>query len=493
MKICYIISTCDKYLDNRVSYQMETMFKNINKNDIYYLTSKPNEERRQFGWYTMDDTQNITWKYIHFIYNMKDEFLNYDWYVLIDDDTFVFHERLQTYLSTFNSKENYYIGKELDHIKKDFCIYMSGGAGYVISKALYTLINEYIKKIGKNEAYYQLINLQEQFCDDLCIGLWIKEISKTNTVKQLNNNHFHLGIHENELQLLNAITFHKVIKKEQFDFYLAVSQNDNKIIKKGDTVFALITDEKYFNKAKITIRDLRLKGNWTGPIVVATIDFYLNKNFIDYYGITEVKFPSIDKSEMLEKIGPNGFTDGDKREINKINQWEKLHIFDEYFKRWERVVYLDSGLRIFEDVKYLLELDYKNKILGHIDGTLFKTQISYDNAQLVFELLNEYGHDILEKSHMLNCFWIYDTNILQTCNKSQLIQIMNKYPLCKCNEMTAMNLLLNFKYKLWQPFPEKATNGKTIFNWTELSGQQNKTWRDYCLIKYPVTIFENDI
>lgn len=44
MKICYIISTCDKYLDTRVSYQMETMFKNINKNDIYYLTSKPNEE-----------------------------------------------------------------------------------------------------------------------------------------------------------------------------------------------------------------------------------------------------------------------------------------------------------------------------------------------------------------------------------------------------------------------------------------------------------------
>jgi hypothetical protein len=101
---------------------METMFKNIDKRDIYYLTSKPNEDKIHFGWNTMDDTQNITWKYIHFIYNMKDEFLNYDWYVLIDDDTFVFHERLQTYLSTFNSKENYYIGKELDHIKKDFCI-----------------------------------------------------------------------------------------------------------------------------------------------------------------------------------------------------------------------------------------------------------------------------------------------------------------------------------------------------------------------------------
>ena len=89
MRICYIISTCDKYLNTRVTYQMETMFKNINKNDIYYLTSKPNVEGRQFGWYAMDDLKNITWKYIHFMYNMDGEFLNYDWYIFIDDDNIV--------------------------------------------------------------------------------------------------------------------------------------------------------------------------------------------------------------------------------------------------------------------------------------------------------------------------------------------------------------------------------------------------------------------
>jgi hypothetical protein len=301
-------------------------------------------------------------------------------------------------------------------------------------------------------------------------------------------------MHKNIIFYKNAFTFHELRTFADFKYYMG----ENNIIKKKDTVFALITDEKYFNKAKITIRDLRLKGNWSGPIVVATIDFDLNKNFIDYYGITEVKFPQIDKSIMLKKIGPNGFSIGDKREINKVNQWEKLHIFDEYFTQWERVVYLDAGLRVLDDIKHLLKLDYKNKILAPIDGIinkplLFKTQINYDSAELVSELLNEYGDDILEKKHMLNCVWIYDTNILDICNKSQLIQIMNKYPLCKCNEMTAMNLLLNFKYKLWEPFPEKASNGKTIFNWTELSGQQNKTWRDYCFVKYPVTIFENDI
>ena len=179
-----------------------------------------------------------------------------------------------------------------------------------------------------------------------------------------------------------ALTFHELRELSDYEYYMGIKIDNGYFIRRG-TVFALITDKKYFEKAKTTIRDLRLKGNWQGPIVLATIDFDLNKNFIDYYGITEVKFSPIDKREMLRKIGSNGFTDGDKREIYKINQWEKLHIFDEYFKRWERVIYLDAGLRVLDDVKNLLELDYKNKLLAPIDGTLFKSQISYDNEEIV--------------------------------------------------------------------------------------------------------------
>jgi len=478
MKICYIISTCNKYLDTRVCYQMQTFLKYIDKNDIYYLTSVANVERRQFGWNTMDDSKNITWKYIHFIYNMRNDFLNYDWYIFIDDDTFVFNGRLGKYLSTFDFNKCYYIGHELDHIKDSYCEYMSGGAGYAISNALYKCIYNYVQKNGINNSF-------KHWCDDLCIGLWIQEIAKTTEVKCIHNSNFHIKMRKDVISYKNALTFHELRTFADFKYYMGENT------KKKDTVFALITDEKYFEKAKITIRDLRLKGNWSGPIVVATIDFDLNKNFIDYYNITEVKFPPIDKSEMLKKIGPNGFSIGDKREINKVNQWEKLHIFDEYFTQWERVVYLDAGLRVLDDIKHLLKLDYKNKILAPIDGTLFKTQISYDNTQLVSELLNEYGDNILEMNHMLNCVWIYDTNILEIFDKSQLIQIMNKYPLCKCNEMTAMNLLLNFKYNLWKPFPEKASNEKFLFEWSELN-RKGTDWREYCLIKYPVTISMDD-
>ena len=501
MSICYIISTCDKYIETRVKYQMETFLKNVNKNDIFYLTSKPNIENRQFGWQCMDDTQNITWKYIHFIYNMN--IPNYDWYIFIDDDTFVFENRLKNFLQQYNSKDSYYIGKECGHIKEEFCVYMSGGAGYVISNKLYKLIYDYIKRTGINEAYYPLINLKEQFCDDLCMGIWINEIKKENKVNQIHSNLFHTKLHKSQESLNESITFHKVTTQKLFIFYSSIADKEKKLVlieenkPKFDTVFTLITDSNYFNKAKRTIIDLRTRGKWNGDIVLVTIDFNLNEIFKEFYNVIEAKFPLIDKTNLLNKIGSEGFTNNpDKRELNKLNQWEKLHIFDDYFLKWSRVVFLDSGLRVLDDVKYILELDYKDRLLAPQDSKLyenreFNCQISYDKPELNNEFINEYGENILKSNYMLNCMWIYDTNILKLCDKKQLIEAMNKYTFCKNNEMVIMNILFHFKYHLWERLPIMASNGKILFDWCELNNP-NKTWKDYCFIKYPATITFDD-
>jgi hypothetical protein len=261
---------------------------------------------------------------------------------------------------------------------------------------------------------------------------------------------------------------------------------------KEDTTFALICDIAYWEKAKRTIIDLRSKGNWQGSIVLVTIDFDLNINFKDFYNIIEVKFPIIDKRALLEKIGSNGFSNSDKRELTKTNQWEKLHIFDDYFKAWQRVVFLDAGLRVLDDVSHLLALDYKNKILAPIDGkisqyNLFETQLSYDNLEYIKSLVSQFGDSIFTSEFMLNCIWIYDTSILDLCNKNQLIEAMNSYPFCRTNEMGIMNLLFHFKYHLWEPFPIKTSNNKYLFDWCELNNPGTH-WKDYCYIKYPVTI-----
>lgn len=258
------------------------------------------------------------------------------------------------------------------------------------------------------------------------------------------------------------------------------------------TAFVLVSDQLYYPKAKRTILDLRSKGNWRGDIVLVTIDFQLNSNFKEYYQVTEAKFDAIDKTALLQQIGPNGFSHSDKRELYKLNQWEKLHVFDHYFMQWERIVFLDAGLRILDDVQPFLALDYKNKLLAPKDGKFYEhqtfgCQLSYDDETKVERIKRDFGEEILSQPYFLNCIWIYDTAILHICDKAQLISAMNRYTLCKTNEMGIMNLLFTFQYHLWTPFPFKTPSGKILFDWCELNNPHTH-WRDYCAIKYPVTL-----
>ena len=115
------------------------------------------------------------------------------------------------------------------------------------------------------------------------------------------------------------------------------------------TVFVLVTDKGYFNKAFITINDLKTIGNWQGDIVLITIDFDLQEDYKVSQNIIEHKFPSIDKTILLNEIGPNGFSNSDKREIYKLNQWEKLHVFDDYFLQWDRVI---SYVKLYVGIRY---------------------------------------------------------------------------------------------------------------------------------------------
>jgi hypothetical protein len=263
--------------------------------------------------------------------------------------------------------------------------------------------------------------------------------------------------------------------------------------------FVTLTDENYFYKAKQTIYDLRTRGKWYGSIVCICVDFSLPDNFKEEYNITQISFPKINKKELVDKIGTN-FPNWDGREFNKLNQWEKLHVFDDYFLQWKYVIFMDAGLRVLDSVKYLLNLDCKNKFLAPNDAgynnksdKIFSTQICFRDINIINEFTNEFNNEVMISQYFLNCIWIYDTNILKTIKKQEFIDYMNKYPFCKTNEMAIMNIILHFKYKLWEPFPYFTNNEKFLFDWCELNNS-GTDWTNYCYIKYPVTIgFDNNI
>jgi lipopolysaccharide biosynthesis glycosyltransferase len=266
------------------------------------------------------------------------------------------------------------------------------------------------------------------------------------------------------------------------------------------TVVVILSDKHYFHKAKRTILDVRSRGQWTGDIVLITVDFHPPTNFLDYYQIIPYFVKHIDTSELLEYYKQNPILPTcDNREFSKLTQWDKFYVFDSWFLKWDKVIYLDSGLRVFDRISYLAGLDCKNSLMAPDDAAPYDTTkrfggiIETDRHPTISnELFKEYPTSILQERYFLNCIWMYDTSLLHTIHMEELINAMNKYPICRCNEMTIMNLIFTFKYKVWKPFPEYCEQdlGKRLFGWSEHDRDYgpHTTWRNFCFIKYPFSI-----
>jgi hypothetical protein len=264
------------------------------------------------------------------------------------------------------------------------------------------------------------------------------------------------------------------------------------------TVVVTLTDRDYYPRAKRTIIDIRTRGKWSGELVLITIGFHPSKNFLDYYQVTKKYYDPISTSYLLEQYEKYPLkTVEDNRHLLKLAQWNKFYVFDDWFSQWRRVIFMDAGLRVFDSMEYLLELPFEGKLYAPDDLPSYDTQQGFErimelsaNPPAAELLLQEYSKHILKEHYFLNCIWMYDTDLLQRCNLHDLIHAMNQYPICRCNEMTTMNILFTFKHRVWQPFPEFASNGKRLFGWTEHDRNYGPftTWRDFCFIKYPSTI-----
>lgn len=267
------------------------------------------------------------------------------------------------------------------------------------------------------------------------------------------------------------------------------------------TVVVTLTDLQYFEKAKRTIIDCRTRGQWKGDIVLITINFEAPKNWLDFYNVTAKKFNHIDTRPLLKQYEKCPLrTINDERHLLKMIQWDKFYVFHEYFKAWKKVIFFDAGLRIFDSIEFIDCIDCKNKIVVPDDAPDYDNDKRFEriielgtNLEAENKLFNTFSRSILHERYFLNCIWVYDTVLLETITFDELVQAMNEYPICRCNEMTIMNLIFAYRHKVWSPFPEFASNGKRLFGWCEYDrnyGTHN-TWRNFCFVKYPVTIDMN--
>lgn len=255
------------------------------------------------------------------------------------------------------------------------------------------------------------------------------------------------------------------------------------------TAFVTLTDQSYFNKALQTIHELRHYGQWQGDIILIAVDF---EPKIENVIIHPIKH--IDHLPLWEewKRYPIKRMD-DNRHYGKFYQWDKLQVFTSFFKQWERIIFLDAGMRVCSNVNSILSIDYKDQFIAPDDstpgdnGNRLKVQFDLEANKITTQLLHyELGKEWLEQKYFINCIFMFDTNLITDTTLDELKMLMYKYPISLCNEMGIMNLYFNVKHKVWTALPEKIDG--YLYGWCELNYPEKPTWKDFTFIKYSVTM-----
>ncbi|XP_018101212.1 glycoprotein-N-acetylgalactosamine 3-beta-galactosyltransferase 1-like [Xenopus laevis] len=102
-------------------------------NTTLFMSSTANESFPAIGLGTKEGRDELYWKTIKAFQYIHQNYLDEaDWFLKADDDTYVVMENLQFLLSNYTPEQPVYLGKRFKPFVNQG--YMSGGAGYVLSK-----------------------------------------------------------------------------------------------------------------------------------------------------------------------------------------------------------------------------------------------------------------------------------------------------------------------------------------------------------------------
>ncbi len=248
---------------------------------------------------------------------------------------------------------------------------------------------------------------------------------------------------------------------------------------------ALVTNRKYLRRCLHTVWQLRRFGDYDGDVVVIVgSDLKHQVPTLEKLSlrITPVFFPEIDRSEAVGRLEDAEGLSG--TELTKSFQYQKFHVFDEYFREWDKLLYLDSGMQVFAPIDPLWEMDTTGKITAHSDAfPTFEWKL-YDQFNWVdFPELKPDMEELisLDRDYFQTTMMLFDTAVITPDTVAELTTLSMRFPHSRTNDQGIVNLWA-LQRNLWQPLPTEPVSGRLLYEFAERDGY---TFTDYVLLKYP--------
>jgi lipopolysaccharide biosynthesis glycosyltransferase len=256
-------------------------------------------------------------------------------------------------------------------------------------------------------------------------------------------------------------------------------------MKSKGTCVALVCNRAYLDKALLTIWQLRIFGRFSGDVVLVIGDDLreaigaLRQSLLR---IIPVYFPDIQRS--FEDRVLDGARSALDSQSKKTFQFHKFFCFSPFFKKWNRVLYLDAKMRIYAPLGPLLEVDCTNSLVAHSDAypdfewTLTDQFNFADFPELRQKLskVADLGSDYFQTTMMY-----YDTAIIEDGTVGELIELSRMFPNSRTNDQGIVNIWAQ-KKGIWKKLPTEKQRNRFLYDFHERPGYGPD---DYLMVKYP--------
>ena len=224
---------------------------------------------------------------------------------------------------------------------------------------------------------------------------------------------------------------------------------------------------KYFSEFK---KKLRILGKFKGDIVIITSTYTPTFLLPSTYGrrIHIIRFNKIKFSESTNTTLNNNFTNNQpNRNKTKSFQWHKLHLFDVRLKKWKYIFYLDINMQIHQDISELLKILPKRSIFARADSYPDYTKSlssQFDKTSPSYrELCKKYDLNI--KNYFQTGLLFFDTEIIETQTKQNLVELVERFPCTITNEQAICNLYFIFDRNHYSELVQTIDGKISYFYW----------------------------
>ena len=216
----------------------------------------------------------------------------------------------------------------------------------------------------------------------------------------------------------------------------------------------LLCNETYFEVMINTLDQVR-QTTYRGDVCVVIGDDLKDSDKLNHPLLKNVKikyFPDIEFSEEFLRV----FNEIKREQFwrDKIFQYHKLHLFNQFFKQWDYIFYIDSGVKIFSEIQPIIETGKEGKLLAHSDSYheyVWRLHNQFDMSHNISDSINKKYNLFVD--YPQTTIMLYDTEIINENTYNEILSLAEEVKVSITNDQGIIALYFTNINPVWEQIP----------------------------------------